>query len=210
MKTIKIKGFLRNDLGKKASKILRKEDNVPCIIYGNGKNVNFHAPILSLSKVVYTPNVYQVELDVEGEVYKTIMKEIQFHPVTDKIIHIDFIQISPDKPVIMDIPVHITGSSAGVKKGGYLKLSKRNLTVKGLPKNLPDFLEINVDDLDVGQSIRVSDLSFKNITLLNNAHEPVVSVLVSRVTTTAAEETAAEATPAVAAEGAEPEAAPKK
>ncbi len=180
-------------MGKKASKILRKNDNVPCIIYGGEKNVNFYTSLLSLKNLIYTPNVYLVKLDIEGDVYDTYMKELQFHPVTDKVIHIDFVQISADKPIVMQIPVHLTGNAIGVKKGGKLKLAKRLLKIKGLPKNLPDFLELNVEDIDVGQSIKVGDLKYKNITILNNARESVVSVLVSRIAEPTAEEAAATA-----------------
>ena len=199
MKTIEIKGLLRKDLGKKASAALRKKDDVPCVLYGGEENVNFHIPSLALKNLVYTPNVYIVKLNVEGKEYDCFMKEIQFHPVSDKINHIDFVQIFQDKPVVMNIPVHTTGNSIGIKKGGKLRLANRTLKVKGLPKNLPDFLEINVEDIDVGQTVKVGDLNYKDISILNSSYETIVSVRVSRVTTKAEEEgEAAEAAAAAA------------
>jgi large subunit ribosomal protein L25 len=200
MKTIKIEGKLRKELGKKASKTLRKEDSVPCVIYGNDGNINFYTPSASLKGLIYTPNVYLVKLDIEGKSYNAILKEIQFHPVTDKINHIDFIQFSEDKPVTMNIPVHVVGNSIGVKKGGKLKLRMRMLAIKALPKFLPDFVEVNVDNVDVGQAIKVGDLNIKNLTIVNKPNQKVVDVQVSRITATAEEGAA----PAEGAEGAAP------
>ena len=182
MKSIEIKGQLRKEIGKKATAALRKEDNVPCVIYGGKENVNFFAATPSFKKLVYTPHVYIVKLDIEGKNYTAIMKEIQFHPVTDKILHIDFTELSEDKSVVINIPVHITGSAIGVKKGGKLNLVKRYLRVKGVLAKLPDVLDVNVEDIEVGQSVKVGDLKYKNITILNGSREPVVSVLSSRVT----------------------------
>ncbi|MEJ5265383.1 MAG: 50S ribosomal protein L25/general stress protein Ctc [Bacteroidales bacterium] len=181
MKTFELKGNLRTDLGKKASDELRKKDLVPCVLYGGGENIHFYTTVLALKNLVYTPHVYIVNLDVEGKKYQAVMREIQFHPVTDKILHIDFLQIFKDKPVVIDIPIKITGNSVGVKKGGKLKVAKRYLKIKALPKHLPDFLEINIEDLDVGQHIRVNKLNFENLTILNKPNELVVSVLTSRL-----------------------------
>jgi large subunit ribosomal protein L25 len=199
METIEIKCSFRKELGKKATKELRKNNNVPCVMYGGGKeNINFYAPSLSFKKLVYTPNAYLVNINIDGKQFKAIMKDIQFHPVSDKINHIDFVEISDDKPVEMNIPVRITGNSEGVKKGGRLILNKRYLKVKALPKDLPVDIKINVDDLDIGQSIKVMDLQYKNIILLNQSREPVVSVRTSRLATKE-EETPTEAQVAEAA-----------
>lgn len=181
MKTFELKGNLRTELGKKASEELRKKELVPCELYGAGENVHFYTSVLALRDLVYTPHVYLVNLDIEGKKYQAVMREIQFHPVTDRILHIDFLQISDDKPVVIDIPVKIVGNSVGVKKGGKLKVAKRYLKVKALPKHLPDVLEINIDDLDVGQHIRVNKLNFENLTIINKPNELVVSVLTSRL-----------------------------
>jgi len=181
MKTFELKGNLRTDLGKKASDELRKKELVPCVLYGGGENVHFYTSVLALRDLVYTPHVYIVNLDIEGRMFQAVMREIQFHPVTDRILHIDFLQIFEDKPVVIDIPVKITGNSVGVKKGGKLKIAKRYLKVKALPKHLPDVLEVKIDDLDVGQHIRVNKLNFDNLTIINKPNELVVSVLTSRL-----------------------------
>ena len=204
MKTIEIKGTIRKDLGKKATKALRKEGSVPCIIYGKGENVNFSAPAPSFKNLVYTPNVYLVKLNIDGKVYDATLKELQFHPVSDEILHIDFLHILEDKPIEINIPVHIIGNSIGIKKGGRLNLVKRTLVVKALPKNLPDYLEIDVEELEVGQSIKVGDLNFENLTILSFAREPVVSILSSRITAKA-EEPGAEGAEAAAATAVAPE-----
>ncbi len=181
MKTFDLKGYLRTDLGKKASDELRKKELVPCVLYGGGENVHFYTSVLALKNLVYTPNVYIVNIDIEGKKYRAVMREIQFHPVTDKILHIDFYQIFDDKPVVIDIPIKIIGNSVGVKRGGKLKIAKRYLKVKALPNYLPDVLEINVDDLDIGQHIRVGKLNFENLTIINKPNELVVSVLTTRL-----------------------------
>ena len=210
MKTIKIKGSLRKDLGKKASKNLRKEGNVPCVIYGGGENINFYAPSLSFKNLIFTPNVYFVKLDIDGTSHDVILKEIQFHPVTDEINHIDFIRYELEKPINMNVPVHVKGNSIGVRKGGKLRIALRYLLIKALPKNMPDFIELNVEDIDVGQSIKVGDLNYKNLTFLNKAKDPVVDVKISRIVTPEEEKAEAEAAAAAAAgaEGAPEGAAP--
>ena len=188
MKSIEIKGSLRADLGKKASKTVRKQGSVPCVIYGGKENVNFFVETPALKPLVYSPNVYLVNIDVDGKVYTAIMKELQFHPVSDEILHIDFVQISDSKIVTMNIPIHVVGNSVGVKKGGRLSLVKRSLKIKALPKNLPDVLDVNVETLDVGQSVKVGDLNFPNLTVMNNSREPIVSILSSRTTAKVAAE----------------------
>jgi large subunit ribosomal protein L25 len=182
MKTIEIKGTERKDLGKTATIALRKEDNVPCVMYGGKEVVHFYASTPTFKPLVYSPNVYIVKLSVGKKEFKAIMKELQFHPVSDRLLHIDFIEIADDREVEMNIPINVFGNSEGVKKGGKLSLAKRYLKVKALPKNLPDVLDVNVDKLDVGQTIKVGDLKYEGITLLNQDREPVVSILASRVT----------------------------
>jgi large subunit ribosomal protein L25 len=182
MKTFVLKGKLRKDLGKKATNELRSKDFVPCVLYGAGtENVHFYTSVLELKNLVYTPNVYLVNLDIEGKKYNAVMREIQFHPVSDKILHIDFLQVSDTKPVVIDIPIKITGTAIGVTKGGKLKVAKRYLKVKALYQHLPDALEIKVDDLDIGQHIRVEKLSFENLTILNKPNELVVSAMTTRL-----------------------------
>jgi large subunit ribosomal protein L25 len=205
MKTIEIKGSLREELGKKNSKLIRKEGNVPCVIYGKENNIHFHAHENSFKNLVYTHEAHLVKVILDGQEYNAVLQDIQFHPVTDKILHMDFIQIFDDKPVIMNVPVTITGDSAGVKAGGKLVVTKRNLKVKGLAKDLPENLTIDVTELKIHHSVKVGDLVFDKIELLDPKITTVVSVATSRVALKTEEEEAAEAAAAAAAvEGAEP------
>jgi large subunit ribosomal protein L25 len=205
MKTIEIKGSLREELGKKNSKLIRKEGNVPCVIYGKENNIHFHAHENSFKNLVYTHEAHLVKVILDGQEYNAVLQDIQFHPVTDKILHMDFIQIFDDKPVIMNVPVTITGDSAGVKAGGKLVVTKRNLKVKGLAKDLPEHLTIDVTELQIHHSVKVGDLVFDKIELLDPKITTVVSVATSRVALKTEEEEAAEAAAAAAAvEGAEP------
>jgi len=180
MKTIEIKGFKRETVGKKATKQLRNDGNVPCVLYGGEEVVHFYAPVNDFRHLFYTPNVYIVNIDVDGKKYPTILKDAQFHPVSDSPLHVDFLQIQDDKPVIIDIPVKTEGFAKGVQAGGILRLEKRKLTVKGLPKHLPDELVINVVDLDLSKTKKVGDLNFDNLELLNAPNAVVVAVRLTR------------------------------
>jgi large subunit ribosomal protein L25 len=203
MKTIEIKGSLRKDLGKKSSKKSRKAGNVPCVIYGKEVNVHFEAHENSFKNLVYTHHAHLVKLDLDGQIFNTVLHDLQFHPVTDKMIHADFIQIFENKPVIIDIPVTVTGDAAGVKAGGKLIVKRRHLKVKGLAENLPEDLVIDVTNLQINHSIKVGELLFDKIELLDPKITTVVSVATSRVALKTEEEEAAEAAALAAAEGGE-------
>ena len=157
MKSIAIAGSLRATDKKNSAKQVRNSGSIPCILYGGEEIVHFAAPELSFKHLVYSPHAKTVELNIEGKEYKAIMQDIQFHPVTDKILHIDFLELHDAKPVVMDIPVQLTGSSSGVKEGGKLILKLRNLRVKTLPALLPDKIVIAIDDLSIGKSVRVKE-----------------------------------------------------
>ncbi|HEX2967886.1 MAG TPA: 50S ribosomal protein L25/general stress protein Ctc [Bacteroidales bacterium] len=204
MKTIEIKGSFRNELGKKSSKQIRRQGGVPCVIYGKDGNTHFSAEELSFKNLVYTHEAHLVKILIDNQEFNAVLKDIQFHPVSDKIQHVDFIQISEDKPVIINIPVTVKGTSAGVLAGGKLVIKKRNLKVKGLPKDLPEFLPIDITDLKIHQSVKVGDLSFEKIELLDLKKDMVVGVATSRVAQKTDEEAAAEAEAPAA--GAAPEA----
>lgn len=180
MKSIEIKGALRNATGKKDSKNLRKEDKTPCVLYGGKENVHFSVEKLSLKKLVYTPNVYLVNLDIDGNKHTAILKELQFNPTTDEVSHIDFLETFDDKPVEISIPVELKGLAAGVKAGGKLQTLNRKLKVRALPKYLPDTLEIDVTKLALGKSIKVGDVSFENIELLNVKNTVIAAVKLTR------------------------------
>ena len=200
MKTIEIKGSLRSELGKKDSKNIRKEGNVPCVIYGKEKNVHFYAHENSFKNLVYTHEAHLVRLNLDGQEHNVVLHDMQFHPVSDKILHADFIPVFEDKPVIISVPVTITGDSAGVKAGGKLIIKRRNLKVKGLSKDLPEFLPVDITELKIHQSVKVGDISFPKIELLDPKITTIVTVATSRVAAKSEEEVAAEGS---AAEGAE-------
>lgn len=181
METIEIKGTIREQVGKKFTKQLRKELQVPCELYGGEENIHFHAHENDFSSLVYTPNVYIVKIKIKRKVYKAIIKDIQFHPVTDKILHIDFFQVADDKKISIAIPVKLHGLAQGVKQGGNLQLQLRKILVRGVVKDLPDILDINVENLGLGKTIQISDLSFDNLELLEPKNTVVVSVKISRI-----------------------------
>lgn len=205
MKTIEIKGSPRTELGKKSSKQIRRDGNVPCVIYGKEKNIHFFAHENSFKNLVYTPDAHIVSLDLEGEIHKLVLHEIQFHPVTDKISHIDFIEVSDNKPVVIDLPIKITGDSVGVKAGGKLRVKKRHLRVKGFAGDIPEFLLIDITDLKIHHSIKVGDLAYDKIELLDPKITTVLSVATSRVVQ---KEEGEEGAPAPTAETGEAAAAP--
>jgi len=180
MKAIEIKATKRENLGKKASASLRANNHVPCIMYGGGEIVHFAAHENDFRNLIYTPYVYVVNLDIDGKTYTSILQDIQFHPVTDKILHIDFMQVFDDRPVVTEIPVKLHGLADGVKEGGKLNLIQRKLKVKGLLKDLQDELDIKIDDVSLGQSIKIKDLEYKNLELLSPMGSVVLTVKLTR------------------------------
>lgn len=180
MKTFDIKGTVRTDLGKKATRALRAEGNVPCVIYGAGELTHFYVSDVDIKDIIYTPNVYILNVTVGDKTVKAILQDIQFHPVSDEVLHIDFLQISEDMPVSINIPVSLNGLAEGVKAGGKLQLEMRYLKVKGLIKDLPDTLEIDITNLGLGKTIQVKALSYDNLELLSAANNVVVAVKLTR------------------------------
>ncbi len=180
METIKINGTARNEYGKKAARKLRKEGKVPCIVYGNGDNTSFTVGEDELRKLIYTPNVYIVELNIDGQECLSILKDAQFHPLTDKVLHLDFFRVTKDKPVEMEIPVVLDGLAEGVKAGGKLNLNMRKLRVKGLYTDMPDKLHIDVTNLWLGKTIQVGELHFDNLELTNVKDAVVCAVQLTR------------------------------
>ena len=180
MEIFELAGSVRTDLGKKANKALRANGEVPCVIYGAGENINFYVTEKSLMKLLYTPKVYLVNITIDGKSYKTAMREIQFHPVTDKVLHIDFYQVNEDKPVVMEVPVKLTGFAAGVKLGGKLIQVMRKLNVRAIPANLPDDLVVDVTPLELGKSMKVKELNFENFEIVNSPEVVVANVKITR------------------------------
>jgi len=180
MKTFELKGTVRTGLGKKATKAERVAENVPCVLYGGTENVHFITTVSELRKLVYTPEVFIVNLDIDGKVTKSIMKALQFHPVTDKVLHIDFLQVTEDKPVIVEIPVKLEGLAEGVKAGGKLALEMRKLKVKGLYTQIPENIVIDVTPLGLGKSVQVAKVSVPNLEILNAKNAVVAQVKLTR------------------------------
>ena len=190
MKSITIKGSERESVGKKATKAVRDAGMVPCVIYGGNQPVHFVADERAFKDLVYTPNAHTVVVELNGTSYNVIMQDIQFHPVSDKILHIDFFQLSDDKEIIMEVPVKITGTSPGVLLGGVLRLNQRRLKVKALPKNLPDFVEANISELQMGNKLYVTKLETNNFKLMHPDNTVVCQVRISRAAMKAAQEAA--------------------
>lgn len=193
MKTIEIKGTFRTELGKKSTKGIRKTGGVPCVIYGKVKNIHFSAPELSFKNLVYTPAAHLVKLVIEDKVYDAVLKDMQFHPVKDNILHADFIEIHDKKPVVINIPIKVSGDSVGVIAGGKLSIKRRNLKVKGLAKDLPEALAIDITNLKIHEGVKVGDLSYDGIELLDPKKSMVLTIATSRVAQKSDEEVAAEA-----------------
>ena len=182
MKSITINGSQRESVGKKATKALRNAGQVPCVVYGGEKAIHFSADSKAFKNLVYTPDVHTVVIALEdGAKIEAILQDIQFHPVTDNILHIDFYQIFDDKEVSMDIPVRISGSSPGVRNGGTLRIVNRSLRVKALPKNLPDFLNADISEMKIGAIMTVADLLGDDYTILQEEKRVVCQVRTSRV-----------------------------
>jgi large subunit ribosomal protein L25 len=199
MKTIEIKGSFRTELGKKSSKELRKSGNVPCVIYGKEKNIHFFAHENSFKNLVYTPAAHLVKLNIDDKEYKAVLKDMQFHPVKDNILHADFIEIHDNKPVVINIPIKVSGDSVGVIAGGKLSIKRRTLKVKGLADDLPEALPINITDLKIHEGIKVGELSYDKIELLDPKKSMVLTIATSRVAQKTDEEVLAETAAAEAA-----------
>lgn len=192
MKTIQIEGFKRNDYGKKSSKAVRREGRIPVIMYG-GKDepVHFSVDAKDIRPLLYTPNSYIVEFNIDGKKETGVMREVQYHPVKDYPMHMDFLRITKGEPVAIDVPIRFTGNSEGVKLGGKLTVTKRKLRVLGLVENLPDELIVDITDLVIGKSIFAGDLKFDNLTILNPASTAICAVIITRAARGAAAAAAA-------------------
>ena len=180
MQTIQINGTARKDFGKKFAKAARREGQVPCIVYGGSEEVAFTVDAKELGQLIYTPNSYIIEINIDGKIVKAVMREVQFHPVREQILHVDFYRIQEGKPVAVNVPVRLTGNAEGVKIGGKLALSARKLTVKGLVEFIPDEIVVDVTPLKVGQTIFVGDLQHENLTFMTPATTAVCAVRVTR------------------------------
>ena len=180
MKTFELSGTIRTDLGKKASKAIRATESIPCVLYGGKENINFTVTQSAVSKLIYTPNIYAVKLTIDGKTYNAVLKDAQYHPVSDNILHLDFLEVFEDKPIIFSVPVKTEGLAAGVRAGGKLSLVLRKLKVKAVYTNIPEVLVVNVEKLELGKTIKAGDLSFEGLQIVNNKDNVVVAVQLTR------------------------------
>ncbi|MCF6180568.1 50S ribosomal protein L25/general stress protein Ctc [Lutibacter sp.] len=180
MKSITIKGSKRESVGKVATKALRNAEKVPCVLYGGDKPLHFSADEISFKKLVYTPNVYTAKIELDGETYNAILQDIQFHPVSDKILHVDFYQLFDDKLVAMNIPVRLIGNAPGVLNGGSLRFPMRKLHVRALPEDLPDFINADISELRIGSKVYVTELENEKFTILHPDNTVVAQVRTAR------------------------------
>ena len=192
MKEISVSGKKRTETGKKASKLLRKEGLIPCNLYGEAKGENglpeafaFVAPFNELRKAVYTPHIYVVNLNIDGVERKAVLKELQFHPTTDALLHVDFYELNETKPLTIGIPVRLNGLAQGVRDGGRINLSIRKINVRAPYKNIPEVLDIDVTNLQLGKSIKVAELSFEGLEIATPAEVVVCSVKATRASRSA-------------------------
>ncbi|NNC69303.1 MAG: 50S ribosomal protein L25/general stress protein Ctc [Flavobacteriaceae bacterium] len=180
MKSITIKGSQRESVGKSSTKALRNAGKVPCVLYGGEKPLHFSADELAFRKLVYTPNVYTASIELEGKKYSAIMQDVQFHPVADNILHIDFYQLFDDKEVTMNIPVKLEGNPPGILAGGVLRFPNRSLRVRALPANLPDFINADISGLHIGDKIFVNDVTSDEFSILHPENMVVCQVRMAR------------------------------
>ena len=190
MKSITIKGSERESVGKKSTKALRDAGQVPCVLYGGDKPVHFAAEEKAFKSLVYTPNAHTVVIEAGKNAYNAILQDIQVHPVSDKILHIDFFQLNDKKEITMEVPVKVTGTSPGVLNGGVLRLNQRKLKVKALPANLPDFVEANISEMEMGNKLYVTKLVSDKYKLMHPDNTVVAQVRISRAAMKAAQEAA--------------------
>ncbi len=185
MKKTEIVGYLRANLGRPASQQLRAEGMVPCVLYGGKEQVSFYAPAYLFNPLIFTPDIYEVKLNIEGTEYSAILQEKQFDPVNDILIHADFLQITDDKIVKVEVPIRLIGTAAGIGQGGKMSQRLRKLRLQGPVKNIPEYVDVDVTALKLGQSVKVEVIALEGVTILESAANPVASVTIPRSARTA-------------------------
>ncbi|MHC1706429.1 MAG: 50S ribosomal protein L25/general stress protein Ctc [Bacteroidales bacterium] len=180
MKTVSMSGSLRENVGKKDAKKLRREGKVPCVLYGGKDQVSFCVETDAFKHLIFTPDVYLVNLNISGKEYQASLQDVQYHPLTDNILHVDFLEVQADIPIVIGIPVKVTGNSQGVLKGGKMVQKLRKLKVKGLPKNLPDYIPVDITELEILQSKKVHEVKMENLQLLDNPASVIVTIKSTR------------------------------
>jgi large subunit ribosomal protein L25 len=180
MKTLDLIGYKRDKLGKKTSRDLRLEGSVPCVLYGGDQEVHFYMPMYLFKDLVYTPNIYEIILNVEGDEYRCVMQDVQFHPVSEVILHADFLLLNPTRPIKMDVPIKFVGTAIGISKGGKLVSKLRKIKVKSLPQYMPDYIEVDISGLDLGKSVKIGSLTQENYQILNNSLVTIATIEIPR------------------------------
>jgi large subunit ribosomal protein L25 len=187
MKKVSLSGVARTHVGKTDAKALRNDQKVPAVIYGGAANQTIFVEYIDLNKIVYSPEAYQVNITVDGKEVPTVMREVQFHPVTDKIMHADFLELIPGKDVVVEIPIRFNGTSKGVRQGGKLSKTLRKIKVKATPENMPDYVNVSIENLDLGQTLKVKDIKIENAKLIESMDRAIASVKTTRNVAAAAE-----------------------
>ena len=190
MKSIAISGSHRENVGKRDAKELRYQGLVPAVLYGGKEQYHFSVSAADLKPAIYTPDIHFIDLEIDGKKFKAILQDAQFHPLTDQVRHVDFLELHDNKPVALNIPIKLTGTSPGVRAGGKLVQKLRSLRVKALPNDLPQYIEVSLEPLEVGNSVRVGNVQVENGTILNNSDDTIVSVIMSRALRQAEQEAA--------------------
>ncbi|MBP7849633.1 MAG: 50S ribosomal protein L25/general stress protein Ctc [Lentimicrobiaceae bacterium] len=180
MKTVSMSGSLRESVGKKDARKNRQQGLVPCVVYGGDEQIHFTLDEKEFGKLIFTPEVYQVSLELGSKTINAILQDVQYHPVTDSVLHVDFLQVLPGKPVVVGLPLKITGTARGVLRGGKLVSKFRKVKIKGLVEDIPDFIEINITKLDINGSIRIKDLSRPKLSFLDPQNSVVVTIKATR------------------------------
>ncbi|MFA8450550.1 MAG: 50S ribosomal protein L25/general stress protein Ctc [Bacteroidales bacterium] len=190
MLRISLSGSPRENVGKKDAKAVRREGLIPCVIYGKGEQTHFTVDAKDFDKLLFTPNVYIIELNIDGKERLAVIQDLQYHPVEDDVLHIDFLEVDEENPVKVALPIKITGASPGVMRGGKLVTKIRRLRVKGLIANLPEVVTLDISELEIGQGIKVKDIKMENIEFLNTPNAIIVGVKMARGASKTAEEEA--------------------
>ena len=180
MKKTEIVGFKRANLGRSASNQLRAEGQVPCVLYGGKEQVSFYAPAYLFRPLIFTPDAYEVKLNIEGTEYAAILQARQFHPVNDILLHADFLEITPEKVIRIQVPIRLVGTAPGLNAGGKMQHKLRKLTVKGAVKDIPEYVDVDVSTLKLGQSVKVEVISLPGLEILDAASNPVATVVIPR------------------------------
>jgi large subunit ribosomal protein L25 len=190
MESVKISGELRKETGKRASTLLRIEEKVPCVLYGGAENITFTSLVKNFRKAIYTDKFVQVELDINGKTYNALVQDKTFHPLTDVLTHIDFLELVPGKMVTVEIPVKVHGFSVGVQAGGKVEISTKKIRIKSLVEKLVDHIDIDITKLEMGKSIKVKELSIPGVEILTPGNIPVITITIPRAAKQAATEAA--------------------